>query len=74
MNEDEVVEGCIPSTEGTFSRNNSKDNIPDAKYYLIRPEDSKTVYIMKEKPPTMYRVSYCLATLKNPMVISLLDY
>ena len=44
MNEDEVVEGCIPSTEGTFSRNNSKDNIPDAKYYLIRPEDSKTVY------------------------------
>ena len=50
MNEDEVVEGCIPSTEETFSRNNSKDNIPDAKYYLIRPEDSKTVYIMKEKP------------------------
>jgi hypothetical protein len=30
MNEDEVVEGCIPSTEETFSRNNSKDNIPDA--------------------------------------------
>ena len=50
MNEDEVVEGCIPSMEGTFSQNNSKDNIPDAKYYLIRPEDSKTVYIMKEKP------------------------
>lgn len=50
MNEDEVVEGYIPSTKGTFSWNNSKDNIPDAKYYLIRPEDSKTVYIMKEKP------------------------
>lgn len=50
MNEDEVIEGCIPPTKGTFSRNSSKDNIPDAKYYLIRPEDSKTVYIMKEKP------------------------
>ncbi len=50
MNEDEVVEGCIPSTKGTFSWNNSKDSIPDAKYYLIRPEDSKTVYIMNLKP------------------------
>ena len=50
MNEDEVVEGCIPSTEVGFFGNNSKDSIPDAKYYLIRPEDSKTVYIMKEKP------------------------
>lgn len=50
MNEDEVVEGCIPSTKGTFSWNNSKDSIPDAKYYLIRPEDSKTVYIMNQKP------------------------
>lgn len=50
MNEDEVVEGCIPPTKGTFSWNNSKDSIPDAKYYLIRPEDSKTVYIMNLKP------------------------
>lgn len=50
MNEDEVVEGCIPSTKGTFSWNNSKDSIPDAKYYLIRPENSKTVYIMNLKP------------------------
>ena len=50
MNEDEVIEGCIPSAEVAPSRNSSKDNIPDAKYYLIRPEDSKTVYIMKEKP------------------------
>lgn len=50
MNEDEVAEGCIPSVEVDPSKNSSKDNIPDAKYYLIRPENSKTVYIMKEKP------------------------
>ena len=50
MNEDEVVEGCILSTEGTLSWNNSKDSVLDAKYYLIRPEDSKTVYIMNQKP------------------------
>lgn len=50
MNEDEVVEGCIPSTEVAPSGNSSKDSVLDAKYYLIRPEDSKTVYIMKEKP------------------------
>ncbi len=50
MNEDEVVEGCIPSTEVAPSGNSSKDSVLDAKYYLIRPEDSKIVYIMKEKP------------------------
>ena len=50
MNEDEVVEGCIPSVGVDPSKNSSKDPVLDAKYYLIRPEDSKTVYIMKEKP------------------------
>lgn len=50
MNEDEIVESCILSTEGTLSWNNSKDSVLDAKYYLIRPEDSKTVYIMNQKP------------------------
>lgn len=46
----EVVEGCIPSVGVDPSKNSSKDPVLDAKYYLIRPEDSKTVYIMKEKP------------------------
>ena len=50
MNEDEVVEGCVPSAEVAPSGNSSKDSVLDAKYYLIRPEDSKTVYIMNQKP------------------------
>ena len=28
----------------------SKDSIPDAKYYLVRPEDSDIVYVMRDKP------------------------
>lgn len=50
MNEDEVVEGCIPSAEVLFSGDSSKDSVLDAKYYLIRPENSTTVYIMNQKP------------------------
>lgn len=50
MNEDEVVEGYVPSAEVAPSGNSSKDSVLDAKYYLIRPEDSKTVYIMNQKP------------------------
>lgn len=50
MNEDEVVEGCIPSAEVASYKKSSKDSIPDAKYYLVRPRDSKTVYIMSQKP------------------------
>lgn len=50
MNEDEVVEGCIPSAEVAPSKNSSKDSVLDAKYYLIRPENSTTVYIMNQKP------------------------
>lgn len=50
MNEDEVVEGCFSSAEIAPSGNSSKDSVLDAEYYLIRPEDSKTVYIMNQKP------------------------
>lgn len=50
MNEDEVVEGCVPSAEVDFFGNNSKDSIPDAKYYLVRPKNSSAVYIMVDKP------------------------
>ncbi len=28
----------------------SENSIPDAKYYLVRLKDSKTVYIMNQKP------------------------
>lgn len=50
MNEDDVVEGYISSTEVTPPKKSSKDSIPDAKYYLVRPRDGKTVYIMSQKP------------------------
>ena len=50
MNEDDVIKCYIPSAEVGFLGNNSKDSIPDAKYYLVRPRDSKTVYIMSQKP------------------------
>lgn len=50
MNEDDVVEGCIPSAEVTSSKKSSKNSIPDAKYYLVRPGNCKTVYIMSQKP------------------------
>ena len=50
MNEDDVIEGYISSAEMTPPKKSSKDSIPDAKYYLVRPRDSKTVYIMSQKP------------------------
>lgn len=50
MNEDDVIKCYIPSAGVGFLGNNSKDSIPDAKYYLVRPRDSKTVYIMSQKP------------------------
>ena len=40
----EVAEGCVPPAEMDFFENTSKDSIPDAKYYLVRPKGSKTVY------------------------------
>lgn len=49
MNEDEVAEGCVPPAEMDFFENTSKDSILDAKYYLVRPKGSKTVYIMDLK-------------------------
>ena len=50
MNEDEVAEGCVLPAEMDFFENTSKDSILDAKYYLVRPKGSKTVYIMDLKP------------------------
>lgn len=50
MNEDNVIEGYISSTEVTPPKKSSEDSIPDAKYYLVRPRDGKTVYIMSQKP------------------------
>ena len=50
MNEDEVIEGCIPSAEVDFFGNDSKDSIPDAKYYLVRPKDSEVIFVMDKKP------------------------
>lgn len=46
----EVAEGCVPPAEMDFFENTSKDSILDAKYYLVRPKGSKTVYIMDLKP------------------------
>ena len=50
MNEDDVIEGYISSAEMTPPKKSPKNSIPDAKYYLVRPRDSKTVYIMSQKP------------------------
>ena len=50
MNEDEVIEGCIPLAEVAPSRNSSKDPIPAAEYYLVRPKDSEIIFIMDTKP------------------------
>lgn len=45
-----LEEVCVPPAEMDFFENTSKDSIPDAKYYLVRPKGSKTVYIMDLKP------------------------
>ena len=50
MNEDDVVKSCTQSEEVTPSKKSSKNSIPDAKYYLVRPRDSEMVFIMDEKP------------------------
>lgn len=81
MNEDEVVEGCIPSAEVTPSKKSSKDSIPDAKYYLVHPRDSHTVYIMSQKPDydkgpfykaceknLSYLNAYCIGLFRVPSV------
>ena len=79
MNEDEVAEGCVPPAEMDFFENTSKDSIPDAKYYLVRPKGSKTVYIMDLKPEynkgpfykaceknMSYLNTYCISLFKVP--------
>lgn len=81
MNEDEVVEGCFSSAEIAPSENSSKDSVLDAEYYLIRPEDSKTVYIMNQKPDynkgpfykaceknMSYLNAYCVGVFRVPSV------
>lgn len=50
MDKDEVAKDWLSSIETNSSENNSKDSIPDAKYYLVRPEDSSMVYLMVDKP------------------------
>ena len=50
MNKDNVTEGYISSAEMTPPKKSFKDSIPDAKYYLVRPREGKTVYIMGQKP------------------------
>ena len=34
---------------GDFSKV-SQNNIPDAKYYLVRPKDSEMIFVMDKKP------------------------
>lgn len=50
MNEDEIIDDYFFSVKVNSSENNSKDLIPDAKYYLIRPKDSEIIFIMDKKP------------------------
>lgn len=58
MNEDEVAKDWFSSIETNSSENNSKDSIPDAKYYLVRPEDSSMVYLMVDKPDYLHEPFY----------------
>lgn len=50
MDKDEVAEDWFSSIETNSSKNNSKDPIPDALYYLVRPQNSEIIYIMDKKP------------------------
>lgn len=50
MNEDEIIDDYSFSVKVNSSENNSKDLIPDAKYYLIRPKNSEIIFIMDKKP------------------------
>lgn len=50
MNEDEIIDDYFFSVKVNSSENNSKDLIPDAKYYLIRPKNSEIIFIMDKKP------------------------
>lgn len=50
MNEDEIIDDYFFSVKVNSSENNSKDLIPDAKYYLVRPKNSKIIFVMDKKP------------------------
>lgn len=50
MNENAISEDWFSSIETDSSRNDSKDPIPDAKCYLVRPKDSDIIFIMDTKP------------------------
>lgn len=50
MNENAISEDWFSSIETNSSKNDSKDPIPDAKYYLVHPKDDDTIYIMDKKP------------------------
>lgn len=50
MNEDKVLDDCFFPVETNSSGKPSKDPIPDAKYYLVRPENSEIIFIMDKKP------------------------
>lgn len=55
----------------------SKDSIPDAKYYLVRPEGSDIVYVMRDKPdykrqPFYAKCSGCKSDMHDYLVGSCL--
>lgn len=50
MNENAVLDDYFFPVETDSSKNDSKDPIPDAKYYLVRPKDSDIIFIMDTKP------------------------
>ena len=81
MNEDNVIEGYISSAEMTPPKKSSKNSIPDAKYYLVRPREGNTVYIMGQKPDydkepfykgsektLSYLDSYCIGLFTVPSI------
>ena len=81
MNEDNVIEGYISSAEMTPPKKSPKNIIPDAKYYLVRPREGKTVYIMSQKPDydkepfykesekdLSYLDSYCIGLFTVPSI------
>lgn len=77
MNEDKVAEGCIPSEEILFG-NNSKDSIPDAKYYLVRPKYSDIIFLMNKKPDYKEEPFYnsfkgCKLNMEDYLTIHCLD-
>lgn len=50
MNEDEIIDDYFFPVKANSSENNSKDLIPDAKYYLVRPKNSEIIFVMDKKP------------------------